>query len=190
MGVEGDALVVGDRKGVSRRFPLHQGSESPAEFVMVMSEPMGAFRSQAVILDGKGEALAISHVGDWDSLELQEFLDAAGLTQRAESPPAPMENLRDDGLVLEDGTWFKSVPAAGTLTLIFSLLTGSGVLPTVVGWVIVLALAGYVAAAFASGAFSKGRRGKGADQEDAYMATGDSSVFDDPPSNPTEEPDA
>jgi len=133
MGVEADAVVVGGRKGVSRRFPLHQGPESPAEFVMVMSEPMGAFRSQAVILDGKGEALAISHVGDWDSLELEEFLDTARLTQRAESLSAPMENLRDDGLVLEDGTWFNWVPAAGTLTLVFSLLTGSGYSPPASG---------------------------------------------------------
>src|SRR4051812_26887749 len=101
MGVEGAAMVVGDRKGVSRRFPLKHGSESPAEFVMVMSEPMGAFRSQAVVLDGKGEALAISHVGDWDGLELEEFIAAAGLSQRAESLTAPMENLRHDGLVLE-----------------------------------------------------------------------------------------
>jgi hypothetical protein len=194
MGVEGDSMIVGDRKGVSRRFPLKQGPESPAEFVMVMSEPMGAFRSQAVILDGKGEALAISHVGDWDGVEFEEFLNAAGLTQRAESLPAPMASVRHDGLVLEDGTWFKWVPAAGTLTLIASLLTGSGVLPAALGWVIVLALAGYVAFAFASGAFSKGRRGKGADLEDAYLATGDSSVFDRkpeaPPSNPTAEPPA
>jgi hypothetical protein len=76
--------------------------------------------------------------------------------------------------------------------MIFALLTGSGVLPAALGWVIVLALAGYVAAAFASGACSKGRRGKGADQEEAYLATGDSSVFDDDvaakPSNPDAEP--
>jgi len=55
--------------------------------------------------------------------------------------------------------------------------------------VIVLGLAGYVAAAFASGAFSKGRRGKGADQEEAFIATGDSSVFDEPPTSPDAEPD-
>jgi hypothetical protein len=183
-------FVVGDRKGESRRFPLKQGTESPAEFVMVMSEPMGAFRSQAVILDGKGEALAISHVGDWDGLELEEFINAAGLTQQADSLTAPMENLRGDGLIIEDATWFKWVPVAGTLTLLFSLLTGSGVLPAALGWVIVLALAGYVVTAFASGAFSKGRRGKGADQEDAYMATGDSSVFDEPAPDPDREPDS
>ena len=100
-----------------------------------------------------------------------------------------MASLRHDGLVLEDGTWFRWVPAAGSLTLIFSLLTGSGILPAALGWVIVLALAGYVAFAFASGAFSKGRRGKGADQEEAYMATGDSSVFDRDPAAPPPNPD-
>ena len=191
MGVEGDVMVVGDRKGVSRRFPLKQGPESPTEFLAVMAEPMGAFRSQALILDGKGEALAISHVGDWDSVELDEFIASAGLAERVELLPAPMENLRHDGLVLEDGTWFKWVPAAGTLTLIFSLLTGSGILPAALGWVIVLGLAGYVAAAFASGAFGKGRRGKGADQEEAFLATGDLSVRDDDlaqPSNLKAEP--
>lgn len=194
MGVEGDAFVVGDRKGVSRQFPLRQGPESPTELLAVMSEPMGAFRSQVLILDGNGEALAISHVGDWDTVELEDFVVAAGLKKRVELLPAPMKNLRHDGLVLEDVTWFKWVPAAGTLTMIFALLTGSGVLPAALGWVIVLALAGYVAFAFASGAFSKGRRGKGADVEDAYRATGDSSVFDRnpaaPPSNPTAEPPA
>ena len=159
---------------------------------MVMPEPMNAFWAQAAVLDGKGEALAIRRVGGvWDSLEIQEFIAAAGLTKRAEILTAPMENLRDDGLVLQDGTWFKWVPSAGTLTLIFSLLTGSGVLPAVLGWVMVLALAGYVAFAFASGAFTKGRRRKGTDQEEAFMATGDSSVFDNdlaaPPSNPNAE---
>ena len=192
MGVEGDALVVGDRRGESRRFPLKQGPDSPAELLAVFPEPMDAFRAQITILDGKGESLAISHIGTWDSVELEEFVQAAGLTKRAEFLPAPAENLRHDGLVLEDGTWFKWVPAAGTLTLVFALLTGAGVLPAALGWVIVLALAGYVATAFASGAFGKGRRGKGADQEEAFMATGDSSVFDTPdessPPSPRSEP--
>jgi hypothetical protein len=192
MGVEDGAFVVADRKGVSRRFPLNQGPESPAEFLAAFGEPMGAFRTQALILDGKGETLAMSHVGDWDSIELEEFIQAAGLTKRAEFLAEPKQDVRHDGLVLEDGTWTKWVPAAGTLTLAFSLLTGAGVLPAAIGWVIVLLLAGYVATAFASGAFSKGRRGKGADQEEAFMATGDMSVFDDdvaaPPSSPTAEP--
>jgi hypothetical protein len=172
-----------------RRFPLKQGPESPTDFLAVMfKEGSPPFRSQAIVLDGNGEALAVSHVGDWDSLELEEFIAAAGLNQRVELLPAPMNNLREDGLILEDGTWFQRVPAAGTLTLIVSLLTGSGVIPAALGWVIVLALAGYVLAAFTSGAFSKGRRGKGAAQEEAYIATGDSSVFDQPPSNPNAEP--
>jgi hypothetical protein len=192
MGVEDGAFVVGDRKGVSRRFPLNQGSDSPAELLAVFPDPMGAFRSQTLILDGKGQALAVSHVGDWDSVELEEFIQVAGVTKRAEFLGAPVQNLRHDGLVLEDGTWFKWVPAAGTLTLVFALLTGGGVLPAALGWVIVLALAGYVATAFASGAFSGGRRGKGADEEEEFMATGDASVFDDapgsPPSNPNAEP--
>lgn len=192
LGVEGDILVVGDRKGVSREFPLRAGPDSPAELLAVFAEPLNAFRSQLAILDGKGEALVVSHVGAWDSVELEEFIQAAGLTKRAEFLSAPPDNLRHDGLVLEDGTWFKRVPAVGTLTLVFALLTGAGVLPAALGWVIVLALAGFVATAFASGAFSKGRRGKGADQEEAFMATGDSSVFDDPahpsPSDPKPEP--
>jgi hypothetical protein len=153
---------------------------------------MDAFRAQIVIQDGNGEALAITPLGDWDTIELTEFLKEAGLPERGENLAAPKQNLRHDGLVLEDGTWFKWVPAAGTLTLVATLLTGSGVLPGAIGWVIVLALAGYVAFAFVSGAFSKGRRGKGADQEEAFLATGDLSAFDDdpaaPPSNPKTEP--
>lgn len=192
MGVEGDDLVISDRKGVSRRFPLKHGPDSPAELLAVFPEPMNAFRSQIAILDGKGEAVCRSHVGAWDSVELEEFIQAADLTKRAEFLAVPPEDLRHDGLVLEDGAWFKWVPAAGSLTLISALLTGAGVLPPALGWVIVLALAGYVGTAFASGAFSKGRRGKGADQEEAFMATGDSSVFDEPaassPANPTSEP--
>jgi hypothetical protein len=153
---------------------------------------MGAFRTQIVVLDGNAEALVIGNLGDWDWVEYQEVLKQAGLSRRGEFRGEPVQQLRKDGLTLEDGNWFKWVPAAGTLTLAFSLLTGAGVLPAAIGWLIVLLLAGYVATAFASGAFSKGRRGKGADQEEAFMATGDMSVFDDdvaaPPSSPTAEP--
>jgi hypothetical protein len=194
LGVEDGALVVTDRHRTTRKFPLNEGKRSPTESLSVLPEPMGAFRAQFAVLDGNGNALVVGNGGEWDWVEYQEVLIAAGLTRRGEFRSEPVRHVREDGLILEDGTWFRFVPAAGTLTLIFSLLTGSGVLPAALGWVIVLALAGYVATAFASGAFGKGRRGKGADQEEAFMATGDSSVFDDdvaaPPSDPDTAPPA
>lgn len=194
LGVEDGALVVTDRSGTTRSFPLNKGAESPAESLSVYPEPMNAFRTQIVVLDGNGEALVIGNLGDWDWVEFQEVLQRGGLTRRGEFRSEPVQRVRADGLTLEDGTWFKWVPAVGTLTLVFALLTGAGVLPAALGWVIVLALAAYVVAAFASGAFGKGRRGKGADQEEAFMATGDMSVFDDdvsaPPSDPNAEPPA
>ncbi|MEW6477240.1 MAG: hypothetical protein AB1679_33725 [Actinomycetota bacterium] len=175
--VEDDALVVTDRKGTVRRFPLNQGPTSPAVSVMISATPFEAFRSQRTIVDGSGEILVLCYVGDWDAVEWLEFERAAGLPKDVELSGEPKTRLRQDGLVLEDGTWWRWAPQAGTLAFVAAMITGAGVVPAVLGSIVVLGLVVYIVVALTSGAYGKGRRGKGADAEEAFAA-GDDHAWD------------
>jgi len=169
LAVRNNALVVTDRKGTQRTFPLNSGPTSPAKTVMVVPEPYGAFRDQWAILDGNGEALVIGYVGDWDTVEAEEIDLAAGLGAGIEHRAAPRTELRQDGLFLQDGVWWRYAPRAGSVAFLVALITQSGFLPGVLGWPLVAALMAFLVIGMTSGAYGKHRRGKGAAVKDAIL---------------------
>jgi hypothetical protein len=178
LAVEDGVLVATDRKGTTRRFPLNQDLTSPAASVMISATPFGAFRDQSTIIDGNGEVLVLTYVGDWDTIEWGELEQAAGLTKDVEYHAEPKTQLRQDGLVLEDGTWWRWAPQAGTLAFVVAMVGGVGGAPGVLAWIVVLGLVVYLVLALTSGAYGKGRRGKGAAEAEALMA-GDEAAWKD-----------
>jgi hypothetical protein len=177
VAVENGSLIATDRKGTERKFPLNAGTSSPARHVTIMAEPYGAFRTQWAILDGDGEALVLGYLGDWDPLELDEVEKAAGLAPGIENLRAPRAAVRHDGLMLEDGTWWKWAPKAGMVAFLVAGLTTAGVLPAALGWPIAAALMVFLAVGMTSGAYGKQRRGKSGAAHDAILA-GDDEAFD------------
>jgi hypothetical protein len=176
VAVEGGVLVATDRKRTERRFPLNAGASSPARQVLVLEEPDGAFRTQWAILDGKDEALVVGYVGDWDSLELEDIERAAGLKPGIERRAAPRRELRQDGLVLEDGTWWQWAPKAGMVAFVVAGITNAGFLPAVVGWPVAAALMVFLVLGMTSGAYGKHRAGK-SPAADAAILAGDDEAF-------------
>lgn len=170
LAVSDNALVVSDRKGTQRTFPLHAGPASPAKTVMVVPEPYGAFRDQWAILDGNGEALVIGYVGDWDTVEAEEIDLAAGLAAGIEHRAVPRTELRHDGLFLQDGVWWRYAPRAGSVAFVVALITQAGFLPAALGWPVAVALMAFLVLGMTSGAYGKHRRGKGAAVKDAILA--------------------
>lgn len=160
MTLQDGTLIVRDRKGTERRFPLNAGPSSPSRDVLIMPNIDGAFRDQWAILDGNGEAIAIGYLGDWDSDERAEIEDAAGLTPSIENRDTPRTEVRKDGLILEDGTWWMLAPRAGSVALVIAFVTQAGVLPAALGWPVVAALMAFLVIGMTSGAYGKGRRTK------------------------------
>jgi hypothetical protein len=177
VGVENRTLTATNRKGVERRFPLDGGPSSPARHVTVVAEPDGAFRTQWAILDGNEEALLVGFLGDWDSLEMDDVERAAGLKPGIENRPAPRTEVRRDGLILEDGTWWQWAPKAGMVAFVLAGITNAGFLPAVVGWPVVAALMVFLVLGMTSGAYGKHRPGKSAAAHAALRA-GDDEAFD------------
>ena len=58
---------------------------------------MGAFPAQFAVLDGNGDALVVGNGGDWDWVEYQEVLMAAGLTRRGEFRSEPVRHVATTG---------------------------------------------------------------------------------------------
>ena len=137
---------------------------------MIMPTIDGAFRDQWAILDGNGEAIALGYVGDWDSDETTEIDRAANLTLGIENRDAPRAELREDGLILEDGTWWRLAPRAGSVALVIAFLTVAGVLPAALGWPVVVALMAFLVIGMTSGAYGKGRRTKSRAIVEAIMS--------------------
>lgn len=177
VAVEDGALIATNRKGVERRFPLDDGSSSPARHVTVMAESDGAFRTQWVILDGNEEALVLGYLGDWDPAEMDDIEAAAGLKPGIENRPAPRTEVRHDGLILEDGTWWQWAPKAGMVAFVVAGITNAGFLPAVVGWPVAAALMVFLGVGMTSGAYGKHREGKSAAARAAILA-GDDEAFD------------
>jgi hypothetical protein len=176
MAVENGDLVVTDRKGTERRFPLNSGPTSPARYMVISPNAPGAFRIQWAIVDGSDEVLVLGYIGDWDSVETEEIERAAGLSIGSEDRDTPKTELRHDGILLEDGTWWKLAPAAGSVAFVVALITGAGALPAALGWPLVVALMAFLVIGMTSGAYGKHRRGKGAAVDDAIL-TGDKEAF-------------
>lgn len=192
--VENHTLIATDRKGVERRFPLDAGPSSPARHMTVMAESRGAFRTQWAILDGNEQALLVGYLGDWDSLEMDDIERAAGLKPGLERRASPRTEVRDDGLVLEDGTWWQWAPKAGMVAFIVAIVTNGGFLPAAVGWPLAAALMVFLVIGMTSGAYGKHREGKSAAAHAALRA-GDEEAFEraleearNPPENPEAEP--
>lgn len=163
-------LIVRDRKGNERRFPLNAGPSSPSRRVIIMPNTDGAFRDQWAILDGKGEAIALGYVGDWDADERAEIDRPAGLTRGVENRDTPRTEVREDGLILEDGTWWMLAPRAGSVALVIAFVTVAGVLPAALGWPVVAALMAFLVIGMTSGAYGKGRRTKSRAAADAILS--------------------
>ena len=163
------ATVVTDRKKGVRRFPLNSGPSSPARSLYV-SMPSGP--SQWAIVDGNGEVLVVGWSAYWDTVEQELFERAAGLPIGIDdrSTPLTAEDLRHDGLYLDDGIWWAYAPRAASLALPVGAITQAGWFPAVLGWLIVAALMVFMVVGMTSGAYGKGRRGKGAAALDALMA--------------------
>jgi hypothetical protein len=171
--VENRTLIATNRKGVERRFPLDAGPSSPARSVLVSPESDGAFPPQWAILDGNGEAVIVGYVGDWDAWEFEDFEEAAGLKRGIEHRSAP-PTVRQDGLILEDGTWWAWAPKAGMVAFVVAGITNAGFLPAVVGWPVAGALTVFLVVGMTSGAYGKHREVVGAAAaEEAIAAGGD-----------------
>jgi hypothetical protein len=170
LAVRNNTLVVTDRKGTQRTFPLNAGPTSPTKTVLILPEPDGAFRDQWAILDGNAEALVIGYVGDWDTVETEEINLAAGLGAGIENRAAPRTELRHDGLFLQDGVWWRYAPHAGSVAFVVALITQAGFLPAALGWPLVAALMAFLVLGMTSGAYSKHRHGKGDAVEAAILA--------------------
>ena len=175
--VENRTLIATNRKGVERKFPLDAGPPSPARHVTVMAEPDGAFRTQWAIVDGNEEALVVGYLGDWDSLEMEDIERAAGLKPGIENRATPRTEVRHDGLVLEDGTWWQWAPKAGMVAFVVAGITNAGFLPGLVGWPVAAALMVFLVVGMTSGAYGKQRKGKSAAAHAALLA-GDDEGFD------------
>jgi hypothetical protein len=196
VAVEDGALIATNRKGVERRFPLDAGASSPARHITVMAEPHGAFRTQWTILDGNEEALLVGFLGDWDPLEMDDIERAAGLKPGIERRPTPRTEVRHDGLILVDGTWWKAAPKAGMIAFVVAGITNAGFLPALVGWPVAAALMVFLVLGMTSGAYGKQREGKSA-AADAAILAGDDEAFEraveearNPPQDEPESPDA
>jgi hypothetical protein len=170
MEVQDGTLILRNRKGTERRFPLNAGPSSPSKNVMIMPNADGAFRDQWAILDGNGEAIALGYVGDWDSDETTEIDRAANLTLGIENRDTPRTEVREDGLILEDGTWWMQAPRAGSVAFVIAFLTVAGVLPAALGWPVVVALMAFLVIGMTSGAYGRGRRTKTRDMAEAIMS--------------------
>jgi hypothetical protein len=177
LAVQDGMLIVRDRKGTERRFPLNAGPSSPSRRVIILPNIDGAFRDQWAILDGNDEAIALGYVGDWDAVERAEIDRPAGLTPGIENRDAPRAEVREDGLILEDGTWWKRAPHAGSVALVIAFATVAGALPAALGWPVVIALMAFLVIGMTSGAYGKARRGKGAAVEDAIIS-GDEDAYE------------
>ena len=170
MAVQDGTLIVRDRKNAERRFPLNAGPSSPSRRVIIMPNIDGAYRDQWAILDGNGEAIALGYVGDWDADERAQIDGPAGLTLAVENRDTPRTEVRADGLILVDGTWWQLAPKAGSVALVIAFVTVAGVLPAALGWPVVVALMAFLVIGMTSGAYGKARRGKGAAVEDAIIS--------------------
>jgi hypothetical protein len=172
--VANEMFTATDRKGASSSAPL---DDSPTAIEMItLREIPGTKLTEMAFVDRQGRALAITHVGDWDTIEGIELADAAGL-RTFQRQPDDVPPRRPDTRDVVDSSWWKYTPsvaplggAAGMFSMVVEPLRWFGFL-------VLIAVFSYSMAALFSGAFAKHRRGPAWAAEQAYN-NGDQHAFD------------
>jgi hypothetical protein len=107
LAVDAGDLVVSDYRGRKHRFRLDASESAPASYVYSVGGPWWA------IVDRRGQAIVSGVNEQWDSTEIEDLTEPAGIASvvhgGSQAPP-----LRNDGVVLEEPGWAKwSLPIVG-----------------------------------------------------------------------------